>query len=71
MLWVLGYVCVQVLEFHLQVLKFTMGDLGASGWAIREPKQFVDEGEGAPGAQGILLGWGRASAAVPARGTER
>lgn len=35
-----------------------MGDLGASGWAIREPKQFGGEGEGAPGAEGILLGWG-------------
>lgn len=28
------------------------------GWAIREPKQFGGEGEGAPGAEGILLGWG-------------
>lgn len=33
-----------------------MGDLDASGWAIREAKQFGGEGEGAPGAEGILLG---------------
>lgn len=35
-----------------------MGDLGASGWAIREPEQFGGEGEGAARTEGILLGWG-------------
>lgn len=54
MLWVLGYVGIQVLKFHLS-MEEVMGDLG---WAIRVPKQFGGEGEGAPGAEGMLLGWG-------------